>query len=303
MDRKLIVNYALKALIEEAQSGATTTTTTTGTSTSSDTHAQAPPPPITIKAGRLAGSDDNTYHISLSTPDTPGATIPTLFIDVLDISGSMGSSSVDTTHATCDAASFSRSDLVRHSVATQIELLRPQDKLALVLFDDKAQVALEPTSMNNIGRTRAKASLPSISPNGGTNIWQGLQKALKLAYEEVSGKHMNVVIILQTDGESDPSLNPPRGIVDTFKSWLDKHSDTQVTVHTVGYGFGSALDMPLLRQIAEAGRGTVNYVPDGSMIGTVFIHLMSNLMSCHYRNLKLQVSSFVHLDRCDGMNK
>ena len=67
---------------------------------------------------------------------------------------------------------------------------------------------------------------------GGTNIWQGLVKALAIA-ETV--KDMNVAIILQTDGESDPSLNPPRGIVPTFKSWLDSHPSMRATLHTVRF--------------------------------------------------------------------
>ena len=38
----------------------------------------------------------------------------------------------------------------------------------------------------------------------------------------------------------------------------------------VGYGYGKALDMPLLRELATIGNGTVNYIADGSMVGTVF---------------------------------
>ena len=250
---------------------------------------KAKPGPIQITANRITGTDK--VHISLSVPSLGSAdsTMPTLFIDVIDISGSMRLSSVDTTtQAASEAAAFSREDLVRHAVATQIELLRPEDELALVLFDNNATVPLQRTAMTPTGKAAAKACLRLIQPNGGPAIWAGLQKALAIA-ATVTDK--NVVIVLQTDGESDPSYDPMRGIPDTFRGWMDTNRATKVTLHTVGYGFGSALDMPLLRSLADIGGGTVNYIPDGSMVGTVFIHMMANLMSCVYRGVEIQIPS------------
>ena len=243
------------------------------------------PLPISIVARRI--TDTDKVHIALSVPEMEAdTTMATLFITVVDISGSMGNSSVDTTQKTSDAAAFSRADLVRHAVATQIGLLRDEDEMALVLFDHSATVALPRTQMTAGGRAAAKTCLPRIRPSGGTAIWAGLQKALTIA-ESVTNK--NVVIILQTDGESDPSYNPPRGIPDTFRAWLDAHPTTKLTLHTVGYGFGDALDMSLLRSLSNIGSGTANYIPDGSMVGTVFIHLLANLMTCQYRGVKVHL--------------
>ncbi len=281
--RSLVPNIALRTLIQEA-----TTRVTTPAPPAADpvdvNPIIIPPPTLTVEP--LA--DGRRLLVTLSTSATT-PTLPTLFIDVLDISGSMDSPAADPSRNTSDAAAFSRADLVRHSVATQIELLRPQDSLALVLFDNAATVALPPTEMTAHGRIAAKSCLPQIAPRGGTNIWSGLQKALTLA--EATPTSNNIAILLQTDGESDPSMNPPRGIPDTFRAWLDAHPAVakRVTVHTVGYGFGQTLDTPLLRRLAGIGRGTVNYIPDGSMVGTVFIHLMANLMSVSHCGLSLQI--------------
>ena len=270
----LVPNYALKAMIEEGPAAA-------ATPPASPPRKQEPPP-ITITTTKSGAQ----YHVSVTVPDGEHNTKPTLFIDVLDISGSMGNPAAEGNAG--EAALFSRADLVRHSVATQIELLRPQDELAIILFDGAADIALPPTQMTIVGRTVAKTILPQIKPRGGTNIWNGLQKALTLA-ATTDTTNKNVVIILQTDGESDPSYNPPRGIPTTASTWLDTNKETHVTIHTVGYGFGSSLDMPLLRELATIGHGTVNYIPDGSMVGTVFIHLMANLMSTAYTGLQLQI--------------
>jgi Mg-chelatase subunit ChlD len=279
--RSLVPNIALRAMIEEARRSPVADADPIPAPA-----AENPAPLLTV---HRIGS---TAKI-LATVTAPAAAepLPTLLINVLDISGSMGSPAADTTRNTTDAAAFSRADLVRHSVATEIELLRPQDSLALVLFDNNATVALPPTQMTAHGRLAAKSCLPQITPRGGTNIWAGLQRALTLATEAATANpHTNIAIILQTDGESDPSLNPPRGIPDTFRAWLDTNpAAARTTVHTVGYGFGRALDTPLLRRLADIGRGTVNYIPDGSMVGTVFIHLMANLMAVAYRDLTLHI--------------
>jgi Mg-chelatase subunit ChlD len=276
-------NLALRALIEESGGGSNAaadpqpTTTTVGPK----------PDPIHVSVNRVRGHP-NTYHVQLSTPHIQGATIPTEIIKVLDNSGSMSLSSVDETRNKTDAAIFSRSNLVEHSTATAIELTEAPHRLGVVVFNDNARIALDPTPMDRTGKMVAKSILNQIRPGGGTNIWAGLHKALKAA--EVS-PCTNIAIILQTDGESDPSLNPPRGIPDTLRTWLDTNPATaaRVTIHTIGYGFGRALDMPLLRQIAAIGKGTVSYIPDGSMVGTVFIHMLANLLSCAYRGVRIQV--------------
>ena len=254
----------------------------------------APRPPLTTTTQRITGT--NKLLITLSTPEAPDATLPLTCIGDFDISGSMGNPSVDTSTNTSDAAMFSRADLVRHSFATQIELLRPKDKTGLVLFDNSADVALPLTQMNATGRTAAKAVLAQITARGGTNIWTGLQRALTLA-KSVDTTKENVAIILQTDGESDPNYNPPRGIAATFRAWLDSNPDVHITLHTVGYGYGKSLDMPLLRQLATIGNGTVSYIADGSMVGTVFIHLLANLMSVVYRGLTLQIPEIGYVHR------
>jgi Mg-chelatase subunit ChlD len=279
MSRILTPNIALRSLIQSVAPISAPTPAATDTDPAAAPEPLAPP---TLRVTKIAGANEILVAID---EEEDAATLPTLIIDVLDNSGSMGCPASD--NASREAASFSRSELVRHSVATQIELLRPQDRLAVVLFDHNSQVALPPTQ----NRQAAKSILPQISPNGGTNIWGGLFRALQLAEEATATvtTPQNIVIILQTDGQSDPTYNPPRGIVPTLRAWLDAHPAVRLTIHTVGYGMGRDLDTPLLRAIADATGGTSNYIPDGSMVGTVFIHMMANLMTCSRQGLTLQI--------------
>jgi len=94
---------------------------------------------------------------------------------------------------------------------------------------------------------------------------------------------------LLTDGEPTQDFNPPRGIAKTLEGRLSTLPSDALTIHCCGYGYGDTLDSPLLRNIALLGSGSFNYVPDGSMVGTVFIHLMCNLMAVCLNSIVLEL--------------
>jgi hypothetical protein len=293
--RSLVPNIALRSAIADALK-APAPAAAAAAAAAAPAVAESIPAPTLSVTRRPSG--DLVIKIA---EDAAVAALPTIIIDVLDVSGSMGNAAAEPSR-NAEAAAFSRADLVQHSVATQIELMRPTDQLGIVLFDNGVNEVLQPIAMNAAGRTAAKSVLPLIRPSGGTNIWTGIQRGLAMAERALASaatsgsQHYNVALIVQTDGESDPSYNPPRGIVGTFRAWLDAHPGVNLTVHTVGYGYGRALDMPLLREIAQVGSGTVNYIADGSMVGTVFIHLMANLMTCSRTGLKLHVPEIGFMD-------
>ena len=79
--QQLTPNYALKSLIEEYKGGAIPQ----AAHVHADPVAAQPAPPIRIAASRIRGTKD--CHVTLTVDDTPAAALPTLFIDVLDISG------------------------------------------------------------------------------------------------------------------------------------------------------------------------------------------------------------------------
>lgn len=48
-------------------------------------------------------------------------------------------------------------------------------------------------------------------------------------------------------------------------------------IHVFGYGY--ELDTKLLSEIAQVGNGTYAYIPDCSMVGTVFVNFMAAALS------------------------
>jgi hypothetical protein len=93
-------------------------------------------------------------------------------------------------------------------------------------------------------------------------------------------------LLLFTDGE--PNRNPPMGIVAALETTL---RDIQVRFTISSFGFGYNIDSPLMEEIAQVGNGVYGYCPDCTMVGTVFINYMANLLSTLEQNATLTVQA------------
>ncbi len=210
---------------------------------------------------------------------------PSAFIFIIDVSGSMDSDASTNTNGESDG--FSRLDLVKHAVRTVIEVLDSKDMISIITFSDDAKLKLDFCSMTPEGKETAVQIVNSLKTEGMTNIWDGLRVGL-LNISKIKNLDMNIGLVLLTDGE--PNNNPPRGIVPTLESALQSMPLAQsFTINT--FGFGYSLDSNLLDQIAKCGYGTYGYIPDSSMVGTIFVNYLSNVLSTYLSNSKIVIES------------
>lgn len=206
---------------------------------------------------------------------------PVVLLALIDNSGSMGASA-GTTPGTEDHG-FSRLDLVKHAVRTMAALLGPEDSLGIVSFSTAAKIVLAPTRMDATGRSAVSAALETVRPEANTNIWDGLRKAAELASAPAyAGCH--IATMLLTDGY--PNLEPPRGTVATLRSGGLVLANPW-TLHT--FGFGYDLDSRLCAEIAEWGGGVFGFIPDATMVGTVFINALAYILSTAVTGTVLEV--------------
>lgn len=217
-------------------------------------------------------------HVQIKPPSV-GQRQPITLFALIDNSGSMGESAglSDGT----ENHGFTRLDLVKHGVNTMANLLNEYDSLAIISFSTAARVVMPPTLMNQDGRTKVTAALQTIYPDAQTNIWDAIRVAAQLANRtEMAGR--NLVGMLLTDGF--PNVNPPRGIIPTLKSLTLKNP---WTFHT--FGFGYQLDSKLLQDISEWGNGLFGFIPDCSMVGTVFINFLANMLVTAVPNVEVRL--------------
>jgi hypothetical protein len=85
----------------------------------------------------------------------------------------------------------------------------------------------------------------------------------------------NVNILLLTDGDPSPLTVPPSGIASALRDLMcELPSRDSITA----FGYGYQMKSDLLLQIAQAGNGAFAFIPDASMVGTVFCHAVSNAL-------------------------
>jgi Mg-chelatase subunit ChlD len=219
-----------------------------------------------------------------------------ILIMVLDSSGSMDSPADNKPKAE-SAVNFTRRDLVKHSVRTVAAMLyeRHNTHLCLLHFSDTTRVLLPTMDIGKslLGLQAANDAIDALPADGGTNLWDGLRCALKEANRCAElYPDANVQVMLLTDGEPSHDYNPPGGIARAFES---KMKDMPKNVVVNCFGFGYRLDTDLLDSICTTGNGLYGYIPDSSMVGTVFINFCSHVLSLVTLNVESEGIHVPHL--------
>ena len=216
-------------------------------------------------------------HLTVKAQE-PETRQPIVLLAIVDTSGSMGESTDDEKSA--EAYGFSRLDLVKHTVRTMAAVLGDDDMMSIITYSTTATIILRPTRMNKEGKARVNAALEYVKPDSQTNIYEGLRQAMEIANtDELAGR--NIVGLLLTDGF--PNINPPRGILYELQTRIVMKNPW--TLHT--FGFGYKLDSKLLADLALWGNGLFGFIPDATMVGTVFINFLASVLSSAARNPEL----------------
>jgi len=196
----------------------------------------------------------------------------TTLIAVLDTSGSMGESCSIGTEIEDDG--FTRLNLLQHSMNTVIEMLEPGDELVLIQFNSTSQYIFNET-INQINKPRAKSIIDSLVPDGGTYIWNGLRQAYESA---LRASNTNVHIMLLTDGQASDIP------YDELKRYMEitrpiEQNERLKNVKLTTFGFSYDINSKILFDMAEYAGGGFSFIPDASMVGTVFCNYLANILS------------------------
>jgi hypothetical protein len=203
-------------------------------------------------------------------------------IFVIDVSGSMDIIASDKNeNGECD--DLTRLNLACHSIITIIESLTDNDEIGIISFNHLAHTNLKMTKMNENGKTIAKMVINNLNAGGTTNIYDGLKNSFELL--KTIGNDNNNSIVLLTDGVSN--ADPPNGILQTLMTTYNNIDLKPFSLNT--FGFGYDINSILLTDIANNYNGIFGFIPDCSMVGTVFINFISNLLTTYLINIKMTI--------------
>ena len=222
------------------------------------------------------------------TPKKIESRKPILLISMIDISGSMSCSASFGKNGN-EEANFTRLALVKHSLKTVISTLSNDDLMCLITFSSKAVMQLEATKVDEKGKEMIFKCIENMRTSGSTNIWDALRLGIL-----VSQRYQNysTCLMLFTDGE--PNINPPMGIVPSLKEVISEMPNVDFTIST--FAFGYQVDSKLMEEIAKVGNGIYGYCPDCTMVGTIFVNFMANILTTIESTVKIDVKN-QHLNK------
>jgi len=212
--------------------------------------------------------------------------LPQDIILVIDHSGSMHQAiEAKDAHGNCVENGFTIQDIVNHSAKTIAQTLDKDSRLAIIIFDHAIDVLCDLQLMIEINKIKIDTLINTIRPNGQTNIYGALVKAIELL-DARDDKSRNGSILMLTDGV--PNISPARGIVETLKQ-LRITKNFSSPIYT--FGFGYTLEKDLLYNISKIANGGHGHIPDGSMIATVFCNFIATILTTIVVNLQLHIKT------------
>lgn len=192
---------------------------------------------------------------------------PANLVFLIDVSGSMDE--------------YNKLPLVKESLSMLANQLRPQDKVAIVVYAGSAGLVLSPTSGAN--KQIIKEALQNLQAGGSTAGGEGIQLAYKTAKENFV-KEGNNRIILCTDGD----FNVGASSDDELVTMIEKERKSGVFLSVLGYGMGNYKDNKM-QQLADKGNGNHSYIDNTNEAKKVLVNEFGSTLFTIAKDVKLQV--------------
>lgn len=163
--------------------------------------------------------------------------------------------------------------------------LEDDDNISIVTYSSEAHTIVKNQPCTAENKSLIIRELDSLKPISNTNMWSGIVSSLDIL-KETSPPEKNKGIILLTDGV--PNVEPPRGHEVTLERYFNSEN-FRCPITT--YGFGYNLDSNLLTNISNLSGGDgFSFIPDASILGSVFINGISNILTSATYYPKLNVT-------------
>ena len=212
--------------------------------------------------------DTQILHVGIKGYDIPRSERPKAnLVFLIDTSGSMNEPS--------------KLPLVKRSFQMLVEQLKPEDRVAIVVYAGSAGMVLEPTP--GWDKDRILASLDRLQAGGSTAGGEGIRQAYDLAKMNFDRNGVNRVI-LATDGDFNVGITDPNAL----EAFVARERTSGVFLSVLGYGGGNYNDL-LMQKLSQAGNGTAAYIDTANEARKVLVDEMSSTLFTIAKDVKVQV--------------
>ncbi|PSL48836.1 Ca-activated chloride channel family protein [Chitinophaga niastensis] len=199
----------------------------------------------------------------VDTKDLP----PSNLVFLIDVSGSMDEEN--------------KLPLVKRAFKVLIEQLRPQDKVAIVVYAGAAGVVLPSTGGSE--KSKILAAVDELQAGGSTAGGEGIQLAYRIAAEHIT-KNSNNRVILATDG--DFNVGPSSD--GELERIITKERQKGIYLSVLGFGMGNYKDNKL-EILADKGNGNYAYIDNFEEARRTFVTEFGGTLFTVAKDVKLQV--------------
>ena len=187
---------------------------------------------------------------------------------VLDTSGSM--------------ASVDKLTYLKNSLSVFLHSLRPDDIVAVVVYNDDAQV-LQPARPVGDGAW-IQETVHSLQAHGSTNLYAGLMAGFTEVEKHFDVRRNNRVLLL-TDGIANKGVTDPGQIARDARAWNDRG----IYLSTIGLGVD--LDDELLHILAQQGHGAYHFIDSPQEMEKVFQEEADGLVEKVARDITVAIET------------
>ncbi len=186
---------------------------------------------------------------------------------LIDVSGSMSSDN--------------KLPLVKQSLSMLTDQLRPNDRVAIVVYAGAAGLVLESTPGSD--KPKIKAALEALQSGGSTAGGEGIKLAYETARKNLIANGNNRVILC-SDGDFNVGVSSEGELIKLIEN--ERKSGVYLTV--LGYGMGNYQDGKM-QSLADKGNGNHAYIDQLSEAKKVLMQEFGGTLFAIAKDVKLQL--------------
>lgn len=239
-------------------------------------------PNIRIDRNIIGVHVDQVVHLmlELTAPDAPPTgRAPIDLVLVLDRSGSMSGHPL---RAVCEAA------------ARVIRTMGPDDRVAVVAFDDEVSLVLP--LARHIGSAESAAAVRRIRSGGSTNLSGGWLKGLEILGADPRPEAIRRIVLL-TDGHANAGLRS----IEELGPVVRNACNQGITTSCIGFGEGH--DERFLAGLADSGGGDDYWCEGPDQANAVFANELNMLAAVVAQNLSVEIRPTDAVAACEVLNE
>lgn len=224
---------------------------------------------VTIEAGKCPWNEKNQLVLvglkgeNLNEKEVPANNL----VFLIDVSGSMYPAN--------------RLPLLKQAFKYLVDQLRPQDRVAIVVYAGAAGMVLESTPGTN--KAKISAAIEMLEAGGSTAGGAGIKLAYKIAKENYIHGGNNRVI-LGTDGDFNVGVSSSSELV----RLIEEKRESGVYLTILGFGMGNYKD-GRMKQLSMAGNGNYAYIDNIMEAKKVFGSELWGTLYTIANDVKIQV--------------